>query len=138
MLAANGSYTSTVGAVLNCALGGTTVGTGYGQLQVAGAVTLNGALSVGLTNGYLPALHDSFTVLAAGARSGTFAGFFFPSNSVTMQLSNTANSVVVSVVGVTNGPPIVFSDLPASQLFYAARTAALSVGAAGLNPITYQ
>ena len=48
---ANGGYTSGHGALLNCALGGTNSGSGYGQLQVAGAVTLNGALSVGLTHG---------------------------------------------------------------------------------------
>ena len=44
-LAANGGYTSTTNALLNCALGGTTAGAGYGRLQVAGAVTLNGALN---------------------------------------------------------------------------------------------
>ena len=100
ILAANGGYVSSSNALLNCALGGTTAGTGYGQLQVAGTVTLHGTLSVDLTNGFSPALNDSFTVLSAGTRSGMFANFFYPSNIVTMQLSNTASSVIVRVTNV--------------------------------------
>lgn len=100
ILAANGGYTSTTNALLHCAIGGTTPGTGYGRLQVAGTVTLNGALGVGLTNGFLPAVNDSFTVLTAGTRSNTFANFYYPSNEVTMLMSNTANSVIVRVTEV--------------------------------------
>jgi len=63
IVAANGGYTSTTNALLNCALGGTTAGSGFGQLQVAGTVNVNGALSVDLTNGFLPATNDAFAVL---------------------------------------------------------------------------
>jgi len=104
ILAANGGYVSSPGALLNCALGGTTPGTNYGQLQVAGAVTLNGALSVDLINGFSPAINDSFTVVTAGTRNGTFNNFFFPSNAVTMQLSNTPNSVIARVTDVLAVP----------------------------------
>ena len=75
-------------------------GGGEPRLQVAGAVTLNGALSVALTNGFVPAINDSFTVLTAGTRNNTFANFYYPSNAVTMQLSNTANSVILRVSDV--------------------------------------
>lgn len=105
VLAANGAYTSTSNALLNCAIGGTTAGANYGQLQVAGAITLNGALSVDFTNGFSPALNDSFTVLTAGTRSGVFASFFYPSNAFTMQVSNSPNSVVVRVTDVLTGSP---------------------------------
>lgn len=106
ILAANGGYNSTSNALLNCALGGTMAGTNYGQLQVAGAVILNGTLSVDLTNGFSPALNDSFTVLTAGTRIGAFANFFYPSNAVTMQASNTPNSVIARVTGiVANAQP---------------------------------
>ena len=104
ILAANGGYTSAAGATLSSAIGGTSPGTGYGQLQVAGTVTLNGALSVLLTNGYVPTTNDSFTVLTAGTRNGTFANFYYPSNAVTLQLSNTANSVIVRVTAVAPRP----------------------------------
>ena len=109
ILAANGGYTSTANAVLNCALGGAAAGTGYAQLQVAGTVALNGSLTVGFTNAYLPALNDSFTVVAAGTRNGTFANFYYPSNAVTMQLSNTTSSVVVRVTGVAPPRPVLLS-----------------------------
>jgi hypothetical protein len=99
-LAANGGYTSRSNALLNCAIGGTNAGVGFGQLQVAGTVNLNGSLSVDLINGFIPATNDSFTVLTAGTRAGSFANFFYPSNEVTMQLSNTPTSVIVRVANV--------------------------------------
>ena len=103
ILAANGGYTSTTGSLLHCAIGGTTVGTGYGRLQVAGTVTLNGALGVSFINAFLPTTNDTFTVLTAGTRAGTFTGFNYPSNLVTMLMSNTANSVIVGVSAVLGG-----------------------------------
>lgn len=106
ILAANSGFNSSASALLNCALGGTTPGMGYGQLQVAGTVTLNGALSVDFTNEFSPALNDAFTVLTAGTRTGTFVDFHYPSNAVTMQLSSTANAVVVSVTGVATPAPL--------------------------------
>ena len=107
-VAAYGGYTSGSGALLNCALGGTNSGSGYGQMQVAGNVTLNGALSVGLTNGYVPSTNDSFTVLTADTCNGTFANFYYPSNAVTMQLSNSTSSVIVRVTAVAVPPPAPF------------------------------
>ena len=105
ILAANGGYTSTSGALLNCALGGTTPGAGYGKLQVGGSVTLNGALSVELINGFVPATNDTFAVVTAGTRNGAFASFSYPLNTVTMQLSNTVNSVVLRVTDVFTNVP---------------------------------
>ena len=111
ILLANGGYTTTSNSLLSCALGGTTVGTGYGRLQVAGTVTNNGALSVNLASGFLPTTNDMFTVLTAGTRNGTFANFYFPSNEVTMQISNTANSVIVNVSAVLIlAPPILYLE----------------------------
>ena len=109
ILAANNGYVSAPNALLNCALAGTTVGTNYGQLQVAGSVTLNGALSVVLTNGFFPATNNSFTLVTAGVRNGVFANFYFPSNLVTLQLSNTATSVIALVTGVTVPPPLLLA-----------------------------
>jgi hypothetical protein len=106
ILAANGGYVSITNSLLNCAIGGMAAGTGFGQLQVAGTVNLNGSLSVDFINGFLPATNNSFTVLAAGTRIGTFANFFYPSNNFTMQLSNTPNAVIVRITDViTNVPP---------------------------------
>jgi hypothetical protein len=105
-LAANGGYTSRSNSLLNCALGGTTVGTGFGQLQVSGAVNLTGSLSVDLINGFIPATNDSFTVVTAGTRTGSFANFFYPSNEVTMWMSNAPTAVIVRVIEVAPPRPM--------------------------------
>jgi hypothetical protein len=99
ILKAESGYTSTSSALLSCALGGMTAGTGFGQLQVAGSVTLAGNLSVTLTNNFVPPANSTYTVLSAGTRNGTFANFFYPSNSTDMVMSNTPNSVVVRALG---------------------------------------
>jgi hypothetical protein len=109
VVAANHGYASSSSALLNCALGGTAAGTSYGQLQVAGTVNLAGSLSVNLLPGYSPTTNDTFTVVTAGTRSGTFADFYYPSNAVTMQLSDTASSVVVRVTGVAPPLPVLLS-----------------------------
>ncbi|HWY75404.1 MAG TPA: hypothetical protein VN281_07295, partial [Verrucomicrobiae bacterium] len=105
ILAMSGGYASASNALLNCGIGGTTAGTNYAQLQVSGSVALNGTLSINLNNNYIPTTNDSFTVLTAGTRNGAFSSFSYPSNQVTMQLSNTTNSVIVRVTGVAASPP---------------------------------
>ena len=110
--AADGGYVSASNAVLNCTLAGTLPGTNYGQLQVSESVALNGALSINLANHYVPTTNDSFTVLKAGTRNGAFATFSYPSNEVTMQLSNTANSVVVRITGAVIPPPSPLLEIP--------------------------
>jgi hypothetical protein len=115
ILAANGGYASIGSALLNSALAGTTAGTGFGQLQVGGAVTLNGSLSVDFINGFLPTTNDSFAVVTAGTRAGAFANFFYPSNEVTMQLSNTPTSVIVRVSGIVVRPPMLLTPVLSSS-----------------------
>jgi len=91
---------------------GTTVtifGTGFSPTPSQNTVNVNGALSVDLTNGFLPATNDAFAVLTVGIRSGTFANFYYPSNEVTMQLSNAPNAVIVRVTGVAPPRPMLLT-----------------------------
>jgi hypothetical protein len=97
VLAMFGTFTATSDARLNCALGGTTAGTGYGQLQKSGTINLAGALTVELLPGFVPASNDTFTVVTAGTRSGVFSSFGYPDNRVALTLSNTPTSVVLRV-----------------------------------------
>jgi hypothetical protein len=106
IIVANGGYNSSPGALLNCSLGGTNAGGDYGQLQSAASVGLNGGLSVDLANGFLPMTNDSFTVVTAGARTGSFSTFSYPSNLMTMTLSNTPSAVVLRVTGAVTPPPM--------------------------------
>ena len=108
ILTANGGYTCTANGMLTCAIAGTNVGTGYGRLQVAGTVELNGVLGVVFTGGFNPTTNDAFTVLTAGARTGTFGSFDYPPGLVTMALTNTATSVIVRVTDVRLVPEPMF------------------------------
>jgi len=116
VLALNDGYGSSSNAVLNCAIAGTMPGTSYGQLQVGGAAPLNGGLSVNFINGFSPTTNDSFTVLTAGSRSGTFGSFSYPSSQVTMQLTNTPNSVIASVTAVAPSQPLLSVSLVSSNV----------------------
>jgi hypothetical protein len=139
ILAASGGFNSSSTAQLNCTLGGTTAGSGYGQLQRSGSLTLGGALSVDFTNGFYPNTGNVFTVVSASSLAGAFSSFAYPSNLVTMQSSNTSSSVIAFVTAyTTNGPPIFAVNPPTNQVIYADRTTVQSVFAAGAVPVTYQ
>ena len=117
-----GGYGSSSNAVLNCALAGTTPGTNYGQLQVGGSVTLNGTLSINLANSFVPATNASFTLVSAGSRNGTFSNFAYPSNQLSMVLTNTTTAVIAIVANVVVPPAQLILHLtalsPASGLLY--------------------
>jgi hypothetical protein len=107
---AYGGFVCAPSAVLTCALAGTMPGVNYGQLQVFGTAALNGTLSVNFTNHYIPTTNDSFTVLTVSSLNGTaiingtFANFIYPSNKVSMLLSNTATSVIVRTTDILPVP----------------------------------
>jgi hypothetical protein len=102
ILAAGGGYsTITTNATLAVVIGGTTLGSGYSQLNALGTVSLSGTLDVTFTNAFVPSLSNTFTVLTMGTRSGTFSSFSYPSNLVTLQLSNSPTAVILTVTGVT-------------------------------------
>jgi hypothetical protein len=67
------TYTQKATGSLNIDIGGTTVGTQYGQLAVTNGASLNGTLNIKLVNGFVPAIGHTFTILTASAISGTFA-----------------------------------------------------------------
>jgi hypothetical protein len=54
-------------------IGGTTAGSEYDQLNIAGTAELGGALSVVLLGGWHPMPGDVFEIIACGSRSGEFA-----------------------------------------------------------------
>ncbi len=124
IIAANGGYTCSPGSILHSALGGTTAGTGFGRLQISGGVALNGNLSVDLVNGFYPAPNATFPVLTAGSRSGSFAGFYYPSNDVGMAVSNTANSVFVQVINVRPMIPVITGQTNDEQVLFSLNVSA--------------
>jgi YVTN family beta-propeller protein len=87
------------------AIGGTTAGTQYSQLQNSGTATLAGNLDIVLANGFTPAAGQQFTVLTSNAISGQFAAINSQALPAGLGWSATYNatSVVLTVVNVTFG-----------------------------------
>jgi autotransporter-associated beta strand protein len=82
-------------------IAGTTPGTGFDQLHVGGAASLGGILSVQLSNGFAPALGQTFQFLITdGAISGAFANVSLPSLSAgkAWQLTYGPHALSLSVV----------------------------------------
>jgi hypothetical protein len=72
VLTLQGDYVQTEGGRLNIEIRGLTPGTKYDVLQVSGAATLNGTLSI-TTAAFTPSIGNAFPILTAASRSGTFS-----------------------------------------------------------------
>ncbi len=68
----DGNFLQAASGGLLVRLAGTTPGSDYDQLQVSGAVFLNGTLSVALANSFMPTTGNVFDILDWGSLSGTF------------------------------------------------------------------
>ncbi len=104
-------------SAMNIELAGTTPGTQYDQVIVAGNVTLaGGSLNVMLLNGFRPAHNEQFTVLSFGSRSGDFAAETGLDLGNRLQLvpAYSGNSLVLTAVQGGSGTWQVDSDGSAS------------------------
>jgi hypothetical protein len=68
-----GNYTQGPSDSLNIVIGGTTPGTQFSQLDVTGAASLNGTVTVTPANGFVPVAGTQFTILNAASVTGQFA-----------------------------------------------------------------
>jgi hypothetical protein len=73
----DGTYTASSGANLRIRIHGTDA-TDYDRLLVQGHATLAGRLDVRLTDGFVPALGDRFTILRYESRTGQFNQLWLP------------------------------------------------------------
>jgi T5SS/PEP-CTERM-associated repeat protein len=94
-------------ADLHIELGGTTAGSQYDQLAVAGTAYLCGGLDVQLLNGFVPQPGDRFDVLTYGSRVGDFATFaglnLGGGYALTPAVTGTTYSLVVTPVPEPGG-----------------------------------
>jgi hypothetical protein len=107
LLTVAGNFMQQAQGSLDVEIGGTTAGTQYDQLNVAatgGAATLGGRLNVALANGFAPALGQTFTIVNALSRAGTFSTTSFPGIGcgLTWSPSYTATTAVLTIVA--DGP----------------------------------
>jgi len=103
-LTVEGYYTQANGGTLKVNIGGTTPGSGYGQLVVTGQATLAGTLQLGLTNGFFPTLGETFNSVVAASISGQFSPVTGGSLGQNIQLNATYGSTVLTL---TAGLPVV-------------------------------
>jgi len=72
ILTDKGTYTQNSTGTLDISIGGTTAGTQYDQLNPTTA-SLKGTLNISLTNGFVPAVGNTFKIMNFNSKSGTFA-----------------------------------------------------------------
>lgn len=103
------NYTQTSEGTLHVDLGGTNAGV-FGKLNVGNAAVLGGSLVVTIGSSFTPTTNDTFTIVNAVSRTGTFANFIYPSNLVGMTISYTPTSAIIQVthapISITNAPGI--------------------------------
>ncbi len=96
------------GGSVRVALKGTSATTEFGVLNLSGVATLQGALTVVTTNGYVPVENDSFSILNYGSRSGQFAPVILPALTYPLQwkvsYSGTAFTLKVEKAHVLQAP----------------------------------
>ena len=86
---------------LKIELGGTTPGTQFDQVHVAGQLALAGTLNVSLINGFTPALGNTFDILDFGTLTGSFSSIQLPTlpGALAWSTSQLLTTGVLSVVG---------------------------------------
>ena len=70
----SGDFTLDAASSLDISLGGPTSGAQFDQIDVGGAVSLNGVLNVSVGSGFVPEPGDSFTIVQGASVTGMFAG----------------------------------------------------------------
>ena len=107
ILHASGAYAQSASGALRVEIGGTTAGTQFDQLQVAGAATLSGTLRVDTVGGFVPAAGDRFRIVTAGQRSGEFLSLsgadIGGGRAYTAEYDATGVTLVVSNVSLSIG-----------------------------------
>lgn len=92
------SLTLAANSILKTSLAGTNAGTQFGQVQVLGAATLDGILSFDLAEGFAPATADTFLLLTAQTRAGTFSSIAGPTiRSLAFEPLYQPNAVLLTV-----------------------------------------
>ncbi len=95
----SGSFKAGAGT-LAVGIGGTTLGSNYGVINVAGALTFGGTLSVSLLGSYIPSSSAKFTVLEFTSFSGSFATKKLTSGSTTFTGTPVGTSLILNVAPV--------------------------------------
>jgi hypothetical protein len=115
LLSIRGAYTQTSAGVYNVAIGGLSQGLQFSQANITTTASLAGTLNASLITPFTPVAGNSFTILTAGALSGTFSSTNLPALTCggAWQVSYTSTTATLNVV---NPAPSIASLSPASKI----------------------
>ncbi len=135
-----GSLSQAASGKLVILLDGTTAGTNYDQVAVAGAASLAGTLEVDTVSGFAPTAGETFNVLTYGSASGAFTTLSSASG-LTYTVSYGATEATITIMGAATPPaskaPKITTQ-PVSLSIAAGNDATFSVLAKGTVPLSYQ
>jgi filamentous hemagglutinin family protein len=95
-LAITGNYAQGPAGVLDIELGGLAPGSGYDVVNVSGTAALDGTLNVSNFGSFVPGLGNRFDFMNYASRTGDFAAFNFPANTL---LQAQAGAVTYALLG---------------------------------------
>ena len=99
ILTIENSYTQSAGGTLEIEIGGTTLGSQYDRLTIAGSASLDGILDVSLINGFTPSAGQQFTILTAGSIVNN--GFVLAGSAASsFSLLVNSTSVILQAIGL--------------------------------------
>jgi hypothetical protein len=73
ILSINGNYTQSAVGTLEIEVGGLVAGPQFDRFAITGNSSLNGTLDIKLSNGFVPAIGNTFQIMTFASRSGTFS-----------------------------------------------------------------
>jgi autotransporter-associated beta strand protein len=121
-----GTLTMAGGSILGMEIGSTS-----DQVVVGGAATLGGTLAVSFAEGFIPVVGQTFTLLTASTRTGTFVEALPSFGNLTLDVTYDAQNVLVEVV------PILPGDFNADGAVNAADYIVLRKGGSGFTQSDY-
>jgi hypothetical protein len=95
-LSITGNYNQT--DELDIGIGGLSAGADFGFLNATGTASLAGTLDVTLTDGFTPYYGETFTILTAGTRTGSFSTLDLTYPSGHFNIAYTTTSVVLTAI----------------------------------------
>ena len=127
-----GNFTQAPSGQMVMQLAGLVRGTQYGALTVSGTATLDGTLTAAFLNGFVPTAGDSFDVLTAASRSGSFAASNLP---LPISTGCVSSALLPSGVRLTALANVAFTLSPLSQSACEGASVTLTVATTGAMPM---
>ena len=134
-----GNVTFWIGSTFATEFAGTTVGTGYDQLNVTGTVTLGSATLTTTALSFSPSVGNTFTIINndnTDAVSGTFAGL--PEGAtITNFLGSGLNATITYVGGAGGNDVVITVSTPALPVLNVTTDPTVTEGDAGTTLATF-